>query len=308
MPADAANPPPSRSQPWTVQELLAWTSDRFTRVGLAEPRADAQHLLAQALGCERMQLYLQFDRVVDEAKRGLLRELIRRRLAREPVAYIAGSRGFHALGLALMVDPRVLIPRPETELLVDWLLEGLAYAPTPVRVLDVGTGSGAIALAVAHARRDVVVDACDTSSDALAVAKANAQQLGLAINFTVSDLLTALTPPDGGWDAIAANLPYIPSAEIATLEPEVRQFEPRLALDGGRDGLDLVRRLVATCPPALAPGGRLLLEIGQGQAEATSALLNARGFAEVEVRRDLAGIERIVAGTWPASAGRHWVG
>ena len=301
MPADAPTRP-SRTQLWTVAELLQWTCDRFAREGLAEPRADALHLLAQALGCERMQIYLRFDQVVDEPRRGELRELIRRRLAREPVAYIAGRRGFHALGLDLSVDRRVLIPRPETEHLVDWLLEGLPFAPSPVAVLDVGTGSGAIALAIKHARRDVQVTACDRSDDALAVARENAGRLALELQFARSDLLAGLDPPEFGWHAIAANLPYIPTGDLAGLQPEVRQFEPRLALDGGPDGLDLVRRLISDSPALLAPGGRLLLEIGVGQAEQTRAALAQRGFVDIATRRDLGGIERIVAGTWAASA------
>ncbi len=290
---------PAREKLWTVAELLQWTCDRFTREGLEEPRADALHLLSQALGCERMQIYLRFDQQVDEPARTRLRELILRRLAREPVAYIAGKRGFHALGLDLHVDPRVLIPRPETEHLVDWLLAGLPFAPSPVHVLDIGTGSGAIALAIKHARRDVLVTACDRSDDALAVAGDNATRLGLELTLLRSDLLAAVPRPELGFDAIAANLPYIPTADIADLQPEVRRFEPHLALDGGPDGLDLVQRLIADSPPFLAPGARLLLEIGAGQAEATRAALAQRGFVEVDTRRDLAGIERVVAGTWP---------
>jgi len=298
MPADAP-PRPPRDQLWTVSELLQWTCDRFAREGLDEPRADALHLLAQALGCDRMQIYLRFDQLVDEPARASLRDLIRRRLAREPVAYIAGRRGFHALGLDLGVDRRVLIPRPETEHLVDWLLEGLPFAPTPVRVLDVGTGSGAIALAVKHARRDAEVTACDRSDDALAVARDNAGRLGLELRFARSDLLAGLDPPEHGWDAIAANLPYIPTGDIPGLQPEVRRFEPHLALDGGPDGLDLVRRLISASPEVLAPGGRLLLEIGVDQAGPTSAALAQRGFIDVRTRRDLGNIERVVAGTWP---------
>lgn len=290
---------PAREKLWTVAELLQWTCDRFTREGLDEPRADALHLLSQALGCERMQIYLRFDQLVDEPARTRLRELILRRLAREPVAYIAGKRGFHALGLDLHVDARVLIPRPETEHLVDWLLAGLPFAPSPVHVLDIGTGSGAIALAVKHARRDVLVTACDRSDDALAVARDNATRLGLDLTLLRSDLLADVPRPEAGFDAIAANLPYIPTADIADLQPEVRRFEPHLALDGGPDGLELVQRLIAESPPFLAPGARLLLEIGVGQAEMTRAALAQRGFVEVATRRDLAGIERVVAGTWP---------
>ncbi|MBL9099892.1 MAG: peptide chain release factor N(5)-glutamine methyltransferase [Myxococcales bacterium] len=297
MPAD---PRPTREQPWTVSELLQWTHERFTRAGLDEPRVDAEHLLAQALGVARMQIYLRFDQVVPEPARAVLRDLIRRRLAREPVAYIAGRRGFHALGLDLAVDRRVLIPRPETEHLVDWLLEDLPFAPAPVRVHDIGTGSGAIALAVKHARRDAHVSASDRSDDALAVARDNAARLALDISFSRADLLDGLAL-EHPLDALAANLPYIPSADIRELQPEVRDFEPRLALDGGPDGLDLVRRLVAAAarPGVLAPGGRILLEIGAGQADLTRDILQGHGFVDVAARRDLGGIERVLAGTRP---------
>ena len=294
-----AEPRPTREQLWTVSELLQWTCERFTRAGLDEPRVDAEHLLSQALGVARMQIYLRFDQLVAEPARATLRDLIRRRLAREPVAYIAGHRGFHALGLDLAVDRRVLIPRPETEHLVDWLLEALPFAPTPVHVRDIGTGSGAIALAIKHARRDAHVTASDRSQGALTVARDNAARLGLDITFLESDLLGST--PEHPYDAIAANLPYIPSADITTLQPEVRDFEPHLALDGGPDGLDLVRRLIsdAARPGFLAPGGRLLLEIGIHQADPTRELLLAHGYTDVSARRDLAGIERILAGTRP---------
>lgn len=299
MPADPNQRPP-RQQLWSVSEVLTWTVERFEKAGFAEARTDAQHLVAQALGCTRMQIFLRFDQLVDEGQRASLRELIRRRLAREPVAYIAGRRGFHALGLELAVDRRVLIPRPETEHLVDWLVEQLPPAPTPrpLHVLDVGTGSGAIALAVKHARGDLEVMACDVSPDALSVARANAAALGLQVELVRSDLLQGVAIPAGGFTAIAANLPYIASAEVPTLEPEVREYEPRLALDGGPDGLALVRRLIEACaaPGVLAPGGRLYLEIGLGQAEATRRHLLDRGFAGAEIRRDLAGIERVVMG------------
>ncbi|MCA9692752.1 MAG: peptide chain release factor N(5)-glutamine methyltransferase [Nannocystaceae bacterium] len=292
----------TRTQRWTVGELLAWTVERFRQVGLDDARVDAEHLLAQALACTRMQLYLQHDRLVDEHERGPFRELVRRRLAREPVAYIAGRRGFHALDLDLAVDRRVLIPRPETEHLVDWLLEWLPPRPAPVlRVLDVGTGSGAIALAIKRARDDVEVTACDRSRDALAVARGNAEALGLELTLVESDLLAAIHIPEGGFWAITANLPYIPTEDLAALQPEVVRYEPLAALDGGPDGLDLIRRLVdqVTGRGALRPGGRLFLEIGIGQDPAVKELLAAAGMVEIEARRDLGGIWRVVSGARP---------
>ncbi len=292
---------PGRDQRWTVGELLGWTTERLTRLGVESPRVDAQHLLAHALACGRMDLYLQHDRLVEDAERARFRTLVKRRLEREPVAYIEGRRGFHGLGLDLEVDRRVLIPRPETELLVDWVLETLRPPPAPLaHVVDVGTGSGAIALALRFARDDLDVLAVDVSADALAVAQSNAERLELPIRLERSDLLADVTPPEGGFAIVAANLPYIPSADLAGLQPEVRDFEPRLALDGGADGLDLVRRLIAqvAAPGVLAPGGGVFLEIGVGQADATAALLADAGL-EPARRADLAGIPRVVAGRRP---------
>lgn len=286
---------------WTVRELLSWTSERFAELGIDEPRVDAEHLLAHALGCSRMQLYLQHDRLLDESARAGFRELVKRRLAREPVAYIEGSKGFHALDLDLRVDRRALIPRPETEHLVDWLLETLRPPPAPLmQVLDVGTGSGAIALAIARARYEARVTAVDASPDALALAHENAERLGLTdrIELVRGDLLDAITDPPGGWAAIAANLPYIPSADVDRLAPEVRVHEPRAALDGGPDGLRFIRRLITQVAEreCLAPDAWLFLEVGIGQAEMVEPLLRAAGFVEVGSRQDYARIPRIVAG------------
>lgn len=350
---------PETDEPWTVRRLLGWTQERFEAVGIESPRVDAEHLLSFALGCSRMSLYLEHDKVVEGPERARFRELVKRRLAREPVAYIEGKRGFHALGLELHVDRRVLVPRPETELLVDWVLEDLAgprkqpvwddelapaepvapsgvegaiveptiepvverfvpegeddapaaVTPTPATteptaapppdertVLDVGTGSGAIALAIKHARPSLRVTACDVSEEALAVARGNAERLGLAVPMLRSDLLAHVPTPAGGWAVITANLPYVREPVWRTLSPEVQRFEPRLALDGGEDGLDVIRRLVAAAPAQLAPGGALYLEIGYDQGELVPALLTARGFVDVVVRKDYAGHPRIVRG------------
>jgi release factor glutamine methyltransferase len=346
---------PDTDDSWTVRRLLGWTQERFESVGIESPRVDAEHLLSFALACSRMSLYLEHDKVVEGPERARFRELVKRRLAREPVAYIEGKRGFHALGLELHVDRRVLIPRPETELLVDWVLEELAgpreqpawedevaaptegdaaepvlvldeerampmdadadatsvtatsepAAPEPAppaplpderTVLDVGTGSGAIALALKHARPTLRVTACDIGEDALAVAHENAERLGLAISLLRSDLLAHVPTPDAGWAVITANLPYVPEPVWRTLAPEVQRFEPRLALDGGEDGLDLIRRLVAAAPAHLTPGGALYLEIGYDQGESVPELLEAHGFVDVAVRKDYAGHPRIVRG------------
>jgi release factor glutamine methyltransferase len=301
---------PERRTRWTVRELLSWTSERFAEIGIDEARLDAEHLLARALGCTRLELYLQHDRLLGEEDRAGFRELVRRRLAREPVAYIEGAKGFHALDLDLAVDRRVLIPRPETEHLVDWLLETLRPPPAPLmQVLDVGTGSGAIALAVAKARYEVQGTAVDASAEALALARENAERLGLAqrVEFVRSDLLDEVVDPPGGWAAIAANLPYIPSADLEGLAPEVRLHEPRSALDGGPDGLRFIRRLITQVAErrCLAPGARLFLEVGIGQAGAVEQLLRDAGMTEVESRCDYAKIPRIVSCTlasWTANS------
>jgi release factor glutamine methyltransferase len=287
---------------WTVGELLAWTQGRFTDIGIGSPRLDAELLLADAMGCDRMQLYVRHDQVVPKETKDAFRALVKRRLQREPVAYIQGKKGFHALDLELAVDRRVLVPRPETEHLVDWLLEELRPPPAPsMFVLDVGTGSGAIALAVKRAREEVEVTGSDISEDALTVAAANGQSSGLSVSWVRSDLLGDVQHPEGGWTAIAANLPYIPSADFEGLQPEVTEHEPRGALDGGTDGLDFVRRLVeqAAAPGVLAPAGALYLEIGAGQASATADLLRQAGFEDVQARRDYADIERVVRGFAP---------
>lgn len=283
---------------WTVAELLEWTQRRFTEVGIASPRVDAEHLLAHAMNCSRISLYVRHSEVVAEESKRAFRELVRRRLRREPVAYIEGKRGFHALDLELEVDRHVLIPRPETEHLVDWLLEELPASEAASTLLDVGTGSGAIALAVARARRTARVLASDSSPDALRVAETNAKRLGLEVQWVLSDLLETIEVPPFGFTAIAANLPYIPTSEIDSLDPDVRDHEPRAALDGGPDGLRLIERLVVEVvrSNALAPGRALYLEIGHGQLEAVSDMLRQHAFEDVEARRDYSGMARVVRG------------
>jgi release factor glutamine methyltransferase len=283
-----------------VLDVLRWTTARFEARGLATPRLDAEILLAHALGLARVQLYVQFDRPLTVAERTAVRELVRRRQAGESVAYVIGKKEFW--GLELAVDARVLVPRPDTETLVDEALARLSEMARPdgapaLRLADVGTGSGAVAVVLAKQRPDATITASDISPEALAVARANAERHAAAVTFVDGDLaapLAALAP----FDLIAANLPYIPSAEIDALAAEVRA-EPRLALDGGGDGLALVRRLVADAPALLAAGGALALEVGAGQARATAALLETAGFRDLRLRRDLGEIERVVSGVKP---------
>ena len=249
--------------------------------GVDSPRLDAELLLAEALGVDRAALYSDRELAVAGPAARTFQDLVRRRaFDKEPVAYLLGRRGFRHLDLA--VDRRVLVPRPETELLVEVGLE----LPAGASVVDVGTGSGAIALALKQERPDLVVTATDTSAEALAVARANAERLGLDVAFTQTDLF------DGAPDAVLSNPPYV--ADGDALPPDVAEHEPAAALFAGADGLDVVRRLVARS--AEAGVGLLALEVGAGQADAVAALASAAAFARVETRRDLAGIERVVLG------------
>lgn len=281
---------------WTVLEVIKWTMARFTERRLDTPRLDAEILVGHALGLSRVQLYVQFDRPLLPEELAAIRALIKRRQAGESVAYVVGKKEFW--GLELAVDARVLVPRPDTESLVE---EGRARldeaAHADERIGDVGTGSGAVALALAKVRPSAAVFAGDVSADALAVARGNAERLGLAVTFVEGDLAAPLAA-HAPFSLLVANLPYIPTGELAGLPPEVRA-EPARALDGGADGLDLVRRLVAEAPPLLRAGGALALEIGFGQAAATADLLAGGGFTDVRSRRDLAGIDRVVSGVKP---------
>jgi release factor glutamine methyltransferase len=252
------------------KRLLETASARLKSAGCDTPRLDAELLLAHALGVDRERLYVD-DLPVPESFEALLT----RRAAREPVAYILGYKDFRRIRLA--VDPRVLIPRPETELLVEAALD----QPAGARVADVGTGSGAVALALKDERPDLEVTGFDLSSDALDVARGNAERLGLDVRFAEADLLD-----DGEYDAVVANLPYVPSG--VELQPEIAKYEPAAALFSGADGLDLIRRLIARVDdvPFVA------LEIGFGQEATVADLLGGRA----EILRDLAGHERVVVG------------
>lgn len=353
---------------WTVRRVLLWTQQRFARGGLASPRLDAEVLLAHCLGKSRVGLYVSFEQPLLDSELAAYRELIRRRLAGEPVAYLTGQREFFSL--AFHVTPAVLVPRPETELLVEEairILDGnpekntepeptpaaahaialpgvaltVEYDPVadavedsssdenatveqPTEVVtdpaatvpatdadtrpaktavDIGTGSGAIAISIKHERPSVRMLAVDRSGAAIEIAKHNAATLQTPIEFFEGDLLAAL-PGDVRVDLVLANLPYVPTADIAQLDKDV-QSEPKLALDGGPDGLAIIRRLCAMAPARLHPGGSILLEVGQGQAPAVEQILREFGFVAVRSLIDLAGIERVVCGRTPADGVRH---
>jgi release factor glutamine methyltransferase len=282
----AAGPP--------VQVALDLGAAALRDAGIRDARVDAEWLLAEALGIARSRLVLYGQQPLEPGAAGRYVAWLRRRIAREPLQHIVGSQAFR--DLTLTVSGQALVPRPETELLAGWAVELLSGARTP-RVIDVGTGSGCIACAIAAECPQARVIAVDVSPAAVGLARANVAGLGLTRRVTVlaCDLLAALAP--GRADLIVSNPPYLPSEDIAVLAPEVSRYDPRLALDGGADGLDVIRRLVEQAPRCLAPGGRILLETAGGEQLLDAvALLGARGFARIETRPDLAGIERFVAG------------
>lgn len=276
---------------WTILKVLRWTQNRFEERGLRTPRLDAEVLLAHTLAMDRIGLYTRHDQPLDTEELGRYRELIRRRLAGEPVAYLVGRKEFWSLGLA--VDERVLVPRPETEILVEAVLKVLAGRSAP-KVADVGTGSGAIAIALAHERPDAQLVAVERSPGALAVAQANVAAHSLAVELIAGDLLEPLVGR-APFAAIVSNPPYVAEGDFEALPVEVRR-EPKEALLAGPDGLRVIRRLIADAPPLLEPGGWLALEVGIGQAAEVARGMGAAGLVEVAVQKDLAGIERVVLG------------
>lgn len=273
----------------TVLEVLQSTSAYFKKRGVESARLNAEHLLAHALGRKRIELYLDFDRVLAEAELAPLRELVRRRGLGEPLQHLLGTVEF--CGHIFLCDRRALIPRPETEELVELLIAETGNRK-PERILDVGTGSGVIALCLAVALPEAVVHALDSSKDALALARENAARLGLAerVEFIESDLLTAVTH---GYDLIAANLPYVAESERGQVSREVLH-DPAVAVFAGATGEEVMRRLIETAPAHLNTGGLLALEIGIGQAESLAAFLAARNYRDISQRHDSAGVTRFL--------------
>jgi release factor glutamine methyltransferase len=258
---------------WTISRLLAWTTDFLRRRGSESPRLDAEVMLAHVLDCQRVQLYTHFEEEVGEHARGAFRDLVRRRAEGAPVAYLVGRKEFYSL--PLQVSPAVLIPRPESEFVVVEFLDMTRNLEAP-RAVDVGTGSGCLAIACTHQHPSARFIAIDVSPEALAVARGNADRHGLSgrIEFRLGNLLEPIAgePP---FDVIVSNPPYIPTGQIATLETGVRDHEPHLALDGGPDGLRVVSRLIDQAIPLLKPGGHLILEIGTAQEQPVRSLLEA---------------------------------
>ncbi len=272
----------------TVLEVIQATTAYFQKSGVESPRLNIEHLLAHTLGKKRMDLYMEFDRPLSEQQLEPLRALVKRRAAGEPLQHLLGTAEFH--GHTFVCDKRGLVPRPETEQLCELVLAGGAAK----RALDVGTGSGVIALTLAAAWPEAQVEAVDLSPEALALARENAARLGLAerVQFLASDLLAAVT---GEYDLIAANLPYIARDEIPTLTREVRH-DPLSALDGGPDGLDIFRRFVPQATRHLR--GRLALEIGHDQAQSLKDLLAAYNFQDIRSQTDYQGKDRFIFATY----------
>jgi release factor glutamine methyltransferase len=275
----------------TVSEVLRRSTDYLNKKGIPSPRVDAEHLLAKALGVSRLELYTQYDRPLTEDELAACRKLVDRRGRREPLAYVLGEWGFRRLVLG--VDARVLIPRPETEVVVERCLAVLSGIPEP-EALDVGTGSGAIALAIADEHPGARVTAIDVSEGALALAQKNAEATGLAgrVHFLLHDLAAGL--PGGPYDLVVSNPPYVDPEEIDVLEPEVRDWEPREALVG-RGATEAISR---GAREVLRPGAALVLEVADGKADSVADLLAGLGFVEIVRSSDLTGRERVVEGRW----------
>jgi release factor glutamine methyltransferase len=271
-----AHPSAERSpdESWTVGRLLNWTTDYLKRRGSESPRLDAEVMLAYVLKWQRVQLYTHFDSEVSENSRGGFRELIRRRAEGTPVAYLVGRKEFFSL--PFLVSPAVLIPRPESEFVVTEFLALFRHLQSP-RCVDVGTGSGNLAIAAAHRHAGARFVAIDISEEALEVARRNAAALGVAdrIDFRLGDHLEPVGG-EGPFDAIISNPPYIPTDEVDRLDPGVRHYEPRQALDGGANGLAMVSRLIEGSIEKLTMGGHLILEIGSDQEKPVRALIEAR--------------------------------
>ena len=279
---------------WTIEELLRWATDDFRARGIDSPRLDAELLLGRATGLSRIQLIVLGKQEVQADRLAPFRALVKRRRAREPIAYILGGREFY--GHAFRVDARVLVPRPDTEALVETALARTSHVSMAMRALDLCTGSGAVAVSLALDRPTSLVLATDVSDGALAVARENALRLGAyRVAFARGDLFAAVDARCR-FDVVAANPPYIPTGDLAGLMPDVREFEPRLALEGGADGLELVGRIVTGARGFLAARGVLAVEVGAGQAPAVRGMFEQAGYVELEIRRDYARIERVVSG------------
>ena len=275
---------------WDVLKILNWTKAYLAEKGVENPRLEAEWMLCEALSLDRVGLYLNFDKPLSDHELAAYRSMVVRRAKREPLQYILGSQEF--MGLDFQVSPAVLIPRHDTEVLVT---EAAKRGCGSRSILDIGTGSGCVAIALAKALPEAQVLSVDISGEALAVARDNAQRIGVSVEFVQGSLLEPFT--GRRFDMIVSNPPYIPAADLDTLQQEVRGYEPLSALDGGADGLDFYRRITQAAPGYLNPGGWLVFEVGAGQAPQVLELLGAGDLgSESFTALDPAGIERVVGG------------
>ena len=275
----------------TVLELLQATTTYFAKKGVEQPRLSIEHLLAEALGKKRIELYLEFDRSLSEHELEPLREKVRRRAEGEPLQHLLGHWDF--FGRTFKTDHRALIPRPETERLVETVLKEFAICEESAnRLVDVGTGSGVLAITFALERPGLEISAVDLSEDALTLARENAERLGVSdrIAFHRSDLLDQM---EGPFHWIVANLPYIPTADLHALQREVK-FDPALALDGGKDGLTIIKRLIESVPAKIALNGLIALELGHGQAHEVSGIMASKNYRDISIKKDYQGVERLL--------------
>jgi len=281
----------------SVSASLAWAREALTRAGIANPAVNAERMLEDLLGLSRAELYLNRLQELSESQQDQLQKWVKERSSGKPLQYLLGHANFY--GVDLEVSEGVFIPRLETETLVETVLHEMAKSKKEnVRLLDLGTGSGAIAVALAVSWPQAEVVATEVSEVALRTARKNAERNGVAgrIRFEACDLFPS---EEGAFDAVVSNPPYIPPGDIPNLATEVRGFEPWEALDGGPDGLGLIRRIIPGAKGHLVPGGLLALEVGAGQAERVVSLMRDEGFEGLAVERDLCGVERVVRGVNP---------
>ncbi|GAM09547.1 release factor glutamine methyltransferase [Geobacter sp. OR-1] len=277
------------SEIWTIRKVLDWTKGYLSEKGVDNARLESEWLLASVTGHDRVGLYVNFDQPLTDAELAAYRSMVTRRAKREPLQYILGTQEFN--GIEFEVSPAVLIPRHDTEVLVT---EACRVAPEAKTILDIGVGSGCIAVALARALPEAVVSGVEKSHEALELAQRNADRLGGRINLFEGSFFEPFL--DQRFDLVVSNPPYIATADLETLQPEVREYEPTDALDGGADGLDCYRIIVPAAPQHLNPGGWLLVEVGIGQAPAVRELFESAGFKEIFTARDPQLIERVVGG------------
>ena len=279
------------SEIWTIKRLIDWTTDYFKKYDIEWPHLEAEILLSHALKIPRIQLYVQFERVLNENELAEFKVLILRRSKREPLAYITGHQPF--MSLDFEINSSVLVPRQETEKLVEVAMERAKQLPSPI-IADICCGSGVVAISLAKYVPQAVVRGTDISEEAIQLSRMNAERHGVSDRcvFYRGDLFEPLNELKGKLDLIVSNPPYIPSRDIDGLQPEVSKFEPRAALDGGEDGLALYRKIAAKATEFLKTNGAMLLEVGMGQAEPVKGLLGQ--FKKVQTFKDMSGIERVV--------------